>query len=738
MTTITITEDLDVNKLQTLILSTVDPIERNMLLKIKKEIIKKGTNKVDYRFDSSIRLSTKSPSVMHISKKARSFLLSENFVDLDMSSSNLRVIDSLLLKENMTEYHESFNKLITSKQSLHIKSGLTEKEFKSSLNAFLFGNLTPDFLDRDFVIVFRRLREELCNKYKSLIKVKKESSNYYGTGLSHIYFYYEAEIMKCAIDYFNSKDIKYSTLVYDGFHIPKGQDIDLDALSDYIHESINFQTIWKYKEWEPVNLQEFSFPPEKEHSDTSENINDVIFDKFVEWAKDNNLVRLRDTTQVLKKKTEYHAEIMYYNYEETLNGFIEENESLFDGAGIKSKRDNLREFLKCEQPKRDFPVVKRNWKYFGYSNGLYDITTDTFITEDYPEGVLCRNYFDCSFKNTTKIPNEILKVFHDQKWNDTTIDIYLACIGRLYYPINAIDNWGIITCNVGVSNTGKSTILESVVNSLDRAAVKTVGSDDTRFTLHGANNQELLYMGEAEQIHKGIKGDTLKKIARGELVSIEGKGKDTKSEVWSTPLALCSNFNISYPDNSGGIQNRIINFSHNYIIDADPKLKETINSMSPSLVPLYVKKYLKIANTCSRLVLNEQIEAWNDEIYEQADLFLSWLNTPREELYYQIVYSLGKSIKLTELQQAWDRYYKFAQNKHGETPKLNINDYAKLQSLGIFYETKALCKSCQCLHKKNCCDKYSRTNKTTKRVFMNAEIIAGGLNRRQEEAQDPE
>ena len=269
------------------------------------------------------------------------------------------------------------------------------------------------------------------------------------------------------------------------------------------------------------------------------------------------------------------------------------------------------------------------------------------------------------------------------------------------------------------------------MNTLDPIAVKTIGSDDTRFSLHGANNQELLYMGEAEQIHKGIKGDTLKKIARGELVSIEGKGKDTKSEVWTTPLALCSNFNISYPDNSGGIQNRIINFSHNYIINADPRVKETINAISPSLVPLYVKKYLKLAN--NRLVLNEQIEQWNDEIYEQADLFLSWLNTPREELYYQIVYSQGKSIKLTELQQAWDRYYRYAQGRHGESPKLNINDYAKLQSLGIFYETKAMCKSCECLHKKGCCEKYSRTNKTTNRVFMNAQIIPGGLNRRYEE-----
>ena len=174
MATITITEDLDVNKLQALILSTVDPIERNMLLKIKKEIVKKGTNKVDYRFDSSIRLSTKSPSVMHISKKSRSYLLSDSHVDLDMASSNLHVIDSLLIKEGFTDYHESFNKLIINKDSLLEKSGLTEKEFKSSLNAFLFGNLTPDFLDRDFVIVFRRLREELCNKYKSLIKIKKE------------------------------------------------------------------------------------------------------------------------------------------------------------------------------------------------------------------------------------------------------------------------------------------------------------------------------------------------------------------------------------------------------------------------------------------------------------------------------------------------------------------------------------------------------------------------------------
>ena len=463
-----------------------------------------------------------------------------------------------------------------------------------------------------------------------------------------------------------------------------------------------------------------------------ESCHDIIWRLFFEWTENNNLVRIKNTEIVLKMKTEYYGEEISKGCQETLNLFIsssEEISSLFNGKGLKGKRENIGCVLKENQPNDAFPFVEYNWKYFGYLNGLFNIETGVFVTEDYPKGVLCRNYFNENYNPLTELPQCLKTIYGDQQFMSGTINIHLALLGRAFYPINHLEDWGIVLVNYGVSNTGKSTTIEMINKSLNQLKTKTISSqsqDKSRFALDGKNNNELLIINEAENLPNALGAEIFKSMCRGEKVEIEGKGKDCISEDWTTPMLLASNTEIPYKDKSGGIGNRLVYFKHSSIVKPNPEIKIQLHSLIPRLVPFLCNKYLAIAN--KRLVLTAQIAGWNDEVSENDDEFKAWINSLNEDVYLQIKYVEGKTIKPKALQDAFDKHIKYTLNQP-KTIRIGLNEQALLGLKGIEKHSVKHCKSCEKKWESGCCNKYAHTNKVNKIVYTNCELIDGGLNK---------
>ena len=468
--------------------------------------------------------------------------------------------------------------------------------------------------------------------------------------------------------------------------------------------------------------------PKKE----KESLHDIIWGLFFEWTKNNNLVRIKNTEIVLKMKTEYYGEEISKSSQETLNIFISSSPyvlSLFDGKSLKGKRENLSCFLKENQPKEEFPFVEYNWKYFGYLNGLFNIETGLFCTEDFPKEVLCRNYFNEDYEPLTEIPDCLRTIYMDQKFNNDTIDIHLGLLGRSFYPINHLEDWGVVLVNYGVSNTGKSTTIEMINKSLNQLKTKTIGSqsnDKSRFALDGKNNNELLIINEAENLPNAIGAELFKSMCRGEKVEIEGKGKDCISEDWTTPMLLASNTEIPYKDKSGGVGNRIVYFKHSVIINPDPKIKIELHSLIPKLIPFLCNKYLSIAP--KPLELTPQICNWKEEVSENDDEFKAWINSLNDDVYLQIKFAQDKTIKPKELQDAFDNHMKFTL-RSSKTIRIGLNEQALLGLKGIEKHSMKYCKSCEKKSERDCCDNYSQTNRVNKLVYTNCELIDGGLNK---------
>lgn len=464
------------------------------------------------------------------------------------------------------------------------------------------------------------------------------------------------------------------------------------------------------------------------------NIHDEIFELFIDWVHHNHLIRIKDKTTVLQLTDKpYYGEIYTETHDELINKFVSsslEVLELMSGSGIKAKRENLITFLKSQQFHPKFWIFETDWRYFGYSDGLYDIVNDIFITEQYPN-ILCRNYFNVPFHRMTEIPQEIDMVYKHQGWTDETIEFYLGMLGRAYFPVNELDKWGVFPINNGVTSTGKSLLIERVENSLSIGAVGSISTGDSRFSLHGKNNKELVIITEAENIHKGISEENFKHLPRGETIEIEGKGKDTYSVKWKTPLLLASNKPLQYKDNGGAVTSRVIYFMHHYKVTDDIKntsLPSRLDELIPQLVPLFVRKYHKLLLTNkTSLKLTEQLTDWRDNESLNTSEFKMWLNSMSSELYEQIVYEENSYITPIELNKAWSKHWKFSLDRKEQTPAITTDDRAELMSMGITFKSINCCRYCEKKHIKGCCSNYTRDARKKLVKIMNAKIVPGGL-----------
>eukprot|EP00965_Chrysotila_dentata_P216025 6189127-Pleurochrysis_carterae.AAC.1 len=143
----------------------------------------------------------------------------------------------------------------------------------------------------------------------------------------------------------------------------------------------------------------------------------------------------------------------------------------------------------------------------------------------------------------------------DQFWTEDTIEIYCALLGRAFFKIKALDDWGVFPCSVGVSSTGKSTTIECVSSAV--GSVKTIDTNNNGFILQGADKCELLCIDEAENLPARLNIEIMKAMPRGEKITINGKYRETYDTCWDVPVLLSSNEIINYQDKSGAIAKRI-------------------------------------------------------------------------------------------------------------------------------------------------------------------------------------
>lgn len=234
MTSITITEYLDINSLQHINKKYVSLEEGKTIENIRKKISKTGSNQVEYKYDKNTkRLSAKTPSIQYLNKYLRSYFCKEHYKDVDMVACAINILFGLVKKHKLEDYETLIEELRV------IKKLCDKKQF----NSCIFGNQNLEMFDKTQQILFKKLRKEIVDLEKSNVKEKDVSD---GQALSHIIFYYEYVIMKESINYFNQNEIEYSTIIFDGIHLKSiTEEQLLDLQKHILTETYYFDMPWK-------------------------------------------------------------------------------------------------------------------------------------------------------------------------------------------------------------------------------------------------------------------------------------------------------------------------------------------------------------------------------------------------------------------------------------------------------------------------------------------------------------
>lgn len=119
---------------------------------------------------------------------------------------------------------------------------------------------------------------------------------------------------------------------------------------------------------------------------------------------------------------------------------------------------------------------------FAFNNGNFytKVDIDDGITSRFIETALDQdtsipaNKFNTEFtpyndRYWTEIPTPILDYILDyQKFDDEQKEFLFAAIGRMLFPLGELDNWGFGVALIGIAGTGKSLILDHIVQHFFR------------------------------------------------------------------------------------------------------------------------------------------------------------------------------------------------------------------------------------------------------------------------------
>ena len=700
--------------------------ERSCVSNIIKKIKKVGFNLVEYKY--SKRICAKGDSIQYLSNNSRSFLCADDYVDLDMKSCALNILKSLVHKYEMEQFYSVVDKLFEIKDKI---------EDKVKLNSFLFGNSVLEGLSKEEIYIFKKLREEIVVRNKPLYKIKNSEYNFDGTALSHIIYYFEYLCIQSAIEYFNINEIEYSTIVFDGIYVKEITKDQIEELEDHIQENTEIITKWVIKPWMEIPEKFFRDTDINSTSSTSENEKDdiinVVFCEFVNWANENKYVRLEKGTFILEiQEQKYNAKLVYEEPYEIINSFTQycyDKKYNYYGSIDKNteKIDKaLTSFLRHQKPHNMFPVIKKDLRYMGYKNGVFDLNENRFITgEDIPDNMLCRKYFDEIYNPLTEVPTEIMTIFNHQEFTKETQDNILYMLGRAYFAINQFDTLGKVLCCYGASSVGKSTLIDAIAGTMDRVTV--IGSVRKEFSLDNKYDVELLKIGEAENLMKGIQEEDFKEIIRGGVIDIDGKCKDRKDRIWKTPILLASQNPVKVEDKSGAInKQRILNVKFSKLVKTqDITFSERVKKLFPQFIPYLINHYYNY-----KFETAEQILDWNNDICSQSNPFEEWVKSMNENCFTQFVIKKGHSIKPEDLRASWSKHWKYTLQNTTQPPAITVHDQSILTDMGAEKKDIKFCLYCEKPHKCGCCDKYCRTKRKTLTVWANCDLITGGLDKR--------
>jgi hypothetical protein len=261
---------------------------------------------------------------------------------------------------------------------------------------------------------------------------------------------------------------------------------------------------------------------------------------------------------------------------------------IVDGRGASAHLENNLLYIEDDF----FPLIKKRRWFTSWKNGIYCDTTNDFYeygSNEYNllgDEVVCSKHFDLYFDNyayqkamhynsaTKKFEEDIVpegfmnietpdfeKILNDQQFTYHEKMWMYVLIGRMLYEIKEHDNWQRVPWFYGQAGTGKSLILDVILNFYDTTDVGYVNNTiEKTFYMQNLYEKFLFVIGDVRK-QFGIEEGDLAKLISGEGVSIARKNRDAIMKQSSTPFAISSNeFPEKYRNAGGSLLRRLVVF----------------------------------------------------------------------------------------------------------------------------------------------------------------------------------
>ena len=449
--------------------------------------------------------------------------------------------------------------------------------------------------------------------------------------------------------------------------------------------------------------------------------------------KDLNHIYIRDKTNLMLYKKLY-PDHQIESITQYIQDVIGEN-PLFNNRA--SHYPSIKVWFETRN-RDDFQNIKYNRRLMSFQNGVLNIETMDFIkNEDISKDTLevARNHIPLPFTPEnleTPIFDKTINFQLPGKDRENLYNILLAQIGRLFYPLRN-DRLDCILTITGKSSTFKSGTGRIVKKMFREGSVGTINSTQEQvFGLESLFDKEVIIAFDLPgNLGKFLKDDIYKAFADGGTLNIARKNKSALSIEWTTPSFLIKNPSgtADYADNGGAISKRECGYAFNNQVEktamdsdlADEIINEELASLFYKCIIAYkqfTKENRKTFESCRPEYFEENIER---DLENQSSLY-QFLNT---EIVFESHMKTTKIVFNDDARMTppdFKTVFKTWCISNGFTFEKKL-DEGILKKMGLKVEKVMSCKYCRNRHSSNCCEKSSRTGRTSTNYIIGLEYL---------------
>ena len=350
---------------------------------------------------------------------------------------------------------------------------------------------------------------------------------------------------------------------------------------------------------------------------------------------------------------------------------------------LATKASNTNRFIvdqisKCED--QDFPCLKQERTLLSFRNGQVDI--ENMIPRFFPAGSgrleysrASLKFFDCEYNEDVfceanskqvqawdprqcamstvsllewrDIKTDLFEgIFTHQEYTSDTIELVYAMLGRLLYPVGALDDWQVVPFFKGVAGCGKSTVALAIAEMFPSNMVATISANmEGTFGLQNIVNNMVCLCTEVTKkfpLDRGV----WQSMVTGENVTVPRKNNTAIDARWEVPMAMFGNETPQYDDKSGSVFRRMALFSMRKCVDQSQVDPTLLKKLKENIATLLMKCNLAYRELATRYghksfwapeIATEQMQQWHREVLLEIDAFSGFLHSShieRDPEYY--------------------------------------------------------------------------------------------------------